>query len=57
MPDCRNPGPFYYTWSQTQAPGCERPTGEQDVYYTYSTDRGTTWAGPIPLTQEAGTTN
>jgi len=48
-------GNLYYTWSQTQGPSQDSSglTGEQDVYYTYSTDRGTTWAAPIPLTQEA----
>jgi hypothetical protein len=48
-------GNLYYTWSQTQGPAQDASgfTGEQDVYYTYSTDRGTTWVPPIPLTQEA----
>ncbi|HEX6702830.1 MAG TPA: sialidase family protein [Gaiellaceae bacterium] len=48
-------GNLYYTWSQTQGPASDASglTGEQDVYYTYSTDRGTTWVAPIPLTQEA----
>jgi hypothetical protein len=41
-------GNAYFTWSQTQS------SGEQDVYYTYSTDRGNTWAAPIDLTQEPG---
>jgi len=47
-------GNLYYTWSQTQGPAQDASgfTGEQDVYYTYSTDRGTTWVAPIPLTQE-----
>ena len=48
-------GNLYYTWSQTQGPSSDSSglTGEQDVYYTFSTDRGTTWAAPIPLTQES----
>jgi hypothetical protein len=48
-------GNLYYTWSQTQGPAQDASgfTGEQDVYYTYSTDRGTTWVAPIPLTQES----
>src|SRR5437868_9435777 len=47
-------GNLYYTWSQTQGPSSDASglTGEQDVYYTYSTDRGMTWVPPIPLTQE-----
>jgi hypothetical protein len=47
-------GNLYYTWSQTQGPSSDSSgfTGEQDVYYTYSTDRGATWVAPIPLTQE-----
>jgi hypothetical protein len=51
-------GNLYYTWSQTQGPAEDSSgfTGEQDVYYTYSTDRGTTWVPPIPLTQEANDT-
>src|SRR5204862_6122822 len=48
-------GNLYYTWSQTQGPAQDASgfTGEQDVYYTFSSDRGTTWAAPIPLTQES----
>jgi hypothetical protein len=48
-------GNLYYTWSQTQGPAADDSgfIGEQDVYYTYSTDQGTTWVPPIPLTQEA----
>ena len=48
-------GNLYYTWSQTQGPSSDSSglTGEQDVYYTFSTDSGTTWAAPIPLTQES----
>src|SRR5207244_11434494 len=48
-------GNLYYTWSQTQGPASDASglTGEQAVYYTYATDRGTTWVPPIPLTQEA----
>src|SRR5437588_585812 len=48
-------GNLYYTWSQTQGPAQDVSgfTGEQDVYYTYSTNQGTTWVPPIPLTQES----
>jgi hypothetical protein len=48
-------GNLYYTWSQTQGPAQDASgfTGEQDVYYTFSTDRGATWVPPIPLTQES----
>jgi len=48
-------GNLYYTWSQTQGPAQDASgfIGEQDVYYTYSTDRSATWVAPIPLTQEA----
>src|SRR6266550_7864757 len=48
-------GNLYYTWSQTQGPSSDASgfNGEQDVYYTYSTDRGATWVPPIPLTQES----
>jgi hypothetical protein len=48
-------GNLYYTWSQTQGPSSDASglTGEQDVYYTYSTDHGTSWVAPIPLTQES----
>ncbi|MFL6015991.1 MAG: hypothetical protein ACJ74V_00480, partial [Gaiellaceae bacterium] len=48
-------GNLYYTWSQTQGPASDTSgfTGEQDIYYTFSTNRGATWAAPIPLTQEA----
>src|SRR2546423_6743716 len=51
-------GNLYYTWSQTQGPSSDASglTGEQDVYYTYSTDRGMTWVPPIPLTQESNDT-
>src|SRR5256885_2296980 len=51
-------GNLYYAWSQTQGPAQDASgfTGEQDVYYTYSTDRGTTWVAPIPLTQAANDT-
>jgi hypothetical protein len=48
-------GNLYYTWSQTQGPGQDATglLGEQDVYYTFSTNGGLAWAPPIPLTQEA----
>src|SRR5437879_4757892 len=47
-------GNLYYTWSQTQGPPSDARglTGEHDVYYPYSNDRGMTWVPPIPLTQE-----
>jgi hypothetical protein len=37
-------GNLYYTWSQSIA------GGEQDVYYTFSTNGGTGWVSPINLT-------
>ena len=48
-------GNLYYTWSQTQGPAQDSSgfIGEQDVYYTFSTNTGATWVPPIPLTQEA----
>jgi hypothetical protein len=51
-------GNLYYTWSQTQGPGSDTSglLGEQDVYYTFSTDKGATWVAPIPLTQSANDT-
>lgn len=47
-------GNLYYTWSQTQGPASDESglLGEQDVYYTFSTDAGLTWAPPIDLTKE-----
>ena len=49
-------GNLYYTWSQTQGPASDASglTGEQDVYYAFSTvaQGGATWSPPIPLTQE-----
>src|SRR5213080_4792241 len=49
-------GNLYYTWSQTQGPTSDASglTGEQDVYYAFSTvaQGGATWSPPIPLTQE-----
>ena len=47
-------GNLYYTWSQTQGPAQDSSgfIGEQDVYYTFSTNGGATWVPPIPLTQE-----
>src|SRR5947207_2673642 len=46
---------LYYTWSQTQG-DARNPDlgGETDVYYTYSTDGGATWAAPIDLTPQTG---
>jgi hypothetical protein len=46
-------GNLYYTWSQTQGPV---DAGEQDVYYTFSTNGGMKWASPINLTPEKGAT-
>jgi hypothetical protein len=47
-------GNLYYTWSQTTGnPDDPNGGGETDVYYTYSTDGGTTWATPIDLTKES----
>jgi hypothetical protein len=45
-------GNLYYTWSQAQNV-TEDEEGEQDIYYTFSTNGGTTWAPPINLTPEA----
>ena len=39
-------GNLYYTWSQ------EQPDGEQDAYYSFSTNAGQTWSAPINLTGE-----
>jgi hypothetical protein len=49
-------GNLYYDWSQTTTSPTPSASngGEQDVYYTYSTNQGATWAAPIPLTQEKG---
>ena len=44
-------GNLYYTWSQTQDVTANS-VGEQDIYYTFSTTGGTTWAPPINLTPE-----
>ena len=51
-------GTLYVTWSQTQGPGSNENglTGEQDVYYTYSTTLGSAWAPPINLTPSTGKT-
>jgi hypothetical protein len=51
-------GTLYVTWSQTQGPGSDESglTGEQDVYYTYSTNSGLTWTPPINLTPSTGKT-
>src|SRR5207248_9483848 len=48
-------GNLYYTWSQTQG-DARNPDlgGETDVYYTYATDGGATWAAPIDLTPQTG---
>jgi hypothetical protein len=51
-------GTLYVTWSQTQGPGSNENglTGEQDVYYAYSTSAGMTWSPPINLTPSTGKT-
>src|SRR5437868_144042 len=46
-------GNLYYTWSQAQNVTADSE-GEQDIYYTFSTNGGTTWASPINLTPEQG---
>jgi hypothetical protein len=45
-------GNLYYTWSQAQNV-TQDTAGEQDIYYTFSTNGSTTWAPPINLTPEA----
>jgi hypothetical protein len=45
-------GNLYYDWSQTQDVTADSE-GEQDIYYTYSTDGGVHWVTPINLTGEA----
>src|SRR3954452_10632924 len=50
-------GNAYFTWAQTEDPGDEAAGGgETDVYYAFSTDRGTTWSEPIDLTHQTGDT-
>jgi hypothetical protein len=59
-------GNLYYTWSQaknasttsergkrTDEEGEEFTAGEQDIYYTFSTNAGASWAAPINLTPSA----
>jgi hypothetical protein len=46
-------GNLYYTWSQTQNVTADS-AGEQDIYYTFSTNGGISWAPPINLTGEIG---
>src|SRR5437773_543539 len=46
-------GNLYYTWSQAQNVTADSE-GEQDIYYTFSTNGGMTWAPPINLTPEQG---
>jgi hypothetical protein len=58
-------GNLYYTWSETQGgptkstqgrrsdPEEEPVSGEQDVFYAFSTTGGTSWSPPINLTKEA----
>ena len=45
-------GNLYYDWSQSQNV-TSSGEGEQDIYYTYSTDGGAHWVAPIDLTKEA----
>src|SRR2546428_8281443 len=45
-------GNLYYNWSQARNV-TSTGEGEQDVYYTFSTDRGAHWAAPIDLTGSA----
>jgi hypothetical protein len=53
-------GNLYYTWSQSQqgpadvAGNGNSFTGETDVYYSYSTDGGITWAPPVNLSPTNG---
>ena len=47
-------GNLYYTWAQSAVDASGNPTGETDIYYTYSTNGGDTWAPPIDLTKESG---
>jgi hypothetical protein len=51
-------GNLYFTWSQTQGPGQNASglLGETDVYYSYSTTAGATWAPPINLTKSSSDT-
>src|SRR5881275_1615987 len=44
-------GNLYYTWSQTQNVTANGE-GEQDIYYTFSTNGGMNWVPPINLTPE-----
>jgi hypothetical protein len=58
-------GNLYFTWSETQGgptrstqgkrsdPEEEPLSGEQDVFYAFSTTGGTSWSPPINLTKEA----
>src|SRR5256712_2049214 len=45
-------GNLYYNWSQARNV-TSTGEGEQDIYYTFSTDRGAHWAAPIDLTGSA----
>src|SRR2546426_6445947 len=45
-------GNLYYNWSQARNV-TSSGEGEQDIYYTFSTDRGAHWAAPIDLTGSA----
>src|SRR3989442_10852821 len=45
-------GNLYYNWSQARNV-TSSGEGEQDIYYTFSTDGGVHWAAPIDLTGSA----
>jgi hypothetical protein len=45
-------GNLYYNWSQAQNVTAQSQ-GEQDIYYTYSTNGGVSWVAPINLTPSA----
>src|SRR5438034_10606840 len=45
-------GNLYYNWSQARNV-TSSGEGEQDIYYTFSTDGGVHWASPIDLTGSA----
>ena len=45
-------GNLYYNWSQSQNVTADSQ-GEQDIYYTFSTDMGAHWVSPINLTPSA----
>ncbi|HLY84660.1 MAG TPA: hypothetical protein VKQ71_16865, partial [Acidimicrobiales bacterium] len=48
-------GNLYYTWSQASSPDSSpNAGGETDVFYTFSTNGGSSWAAPVDLTKESG---